>query len=1047
MPAPQISTFDQLRSFITTNFPDNNSGLVDPEDVRVALRSFVDIQSLRNDLMTANLSPDQAAIWQELINKLDQIQRESKSGITGTVTQGNAPTPYDAVTYPNGLFETYVVRTPLTIPNSWGFAVTQAELDANYVYFDVRNGVVSKEVSLKPTIETVAVIDPNGTKATQEKAVADYTKQQLDKISRDSVNLIDTTKFRGGYYKINGTFTSSTNQLATELLQVPAIVKGQKITVSGGGNITSGGVKVIIKDINNLLLLVIDRESPNIYPYTFTVPLNANTWGFTIVTDSKNGGIGTHLTDNVFVNSFQVQVGEVATKFEKFDSKYIKNSSLDIVLPEISQALDPFGTKKVPSEKAVADYISTQIYYKEGDNSHNPDTDSIGTNISASGVVSVNEVYNLTDYIPVKSQIRYKSNMIIRRIACFDINRNFISTIESTDNFITANNCAFVRLMYSNVTVLPKNMFFGEFDKDINTSYNISAYDKFGRKFEMQNMTENVNVLNLSNSDKILLIGSSSTESLYSLPNKSWIQKLNMFSDWTLLGYGFAGYSADQVSDALAIDTPTISANGVPPSAINPTFIYVGQFGNMSSSGIDDSDSESFIESNRRLIRVAKAVTGGEVIIGTGYTTYSKPFLVSALANLAEEENGYFMPIGYDNDNIIRKDSSGFRAFKGFYGGAHPGTRTNAFYAQGLLNYLQRFRKPSKAINIYRPRTGIVDFVYSNPIEKLKKFYSIQMGERSLSDDKFGFYDNLEPDTQYKPFAVRNSEYLALLNGGAIELKEGILIEGILDKINCDNVVFKFEIEGAIESVSIFNPITNTYGETSFVTENGGYKIDCNYIEFDKVRIFIKGGGKIKNPSFQYKGGSTKIVKESDINIFPKEYILDGGGQNWGTWSNIGTPSIYTQIVDFIDIPNYLPENSSILKLDTGVSKNGVSKILPITAAKGASKRFMLEIYARMNPKIYDVEKYDSWVGLENPYTNVVQITPTSFDYGVLRIEFGGTQLSIKKVPIDLFWSKIQVPLYLPAFTKGEISLKLIREIDDTSIFPMEISDVKMFEY
>lgn len=72
-----------------------------------------------------------------------------KSGIKGTATQSNAPTPYTPEDYPNGLFETYVVRTPLTMPNSWGFAVTQAELDANYVFFDVENGVVAKNLSFK----------------------------------------------------------------------------------------------------------------------------------------------------------------------------------------------------------------------------------------------------------------------------------------------------------------------------------------------------------------------------------------------------------------------------------------------------------------------------------------------------------------------------------------------------------------------------------------------------------------------------------------------------------------------------------------------------------------------------------------------------------------------------------------------------------------------------------------------------------------------------------------------------------------------------------
>ena len=84
------------------------------------------------------------------ISQWSNVLSEIKSGITGVATKTNAPTPYNAVTYPNGLFETYVVRQPLTLPNSWGSAVTQAELDANYVFFDVKNGVIVKQLSVKP---------------------------------------------------------------------------------------------------------------------------------------------------------------------------------------------------------------------------------------------------------------------------------------------------------------------------------------------------------------------------------------------------------------------------------------------------------------------------------------------------------------------------------------------------------------------------------------------------------------------------------------------------------------------------------------------------------------------------------------------------------------------------------------------------------------------------------------------------------------------------------------------------------------------------------
>ena len=75
---------------------------------------------------------------------MSNIYDKFTSGIKGVATQTNAPTPYTAEDFPNGLFETYVVRTPLTMPNNWGSAVTQLELDNNSVYFDVKNGVVTK---------------------------------------------------------------------------------------------------------------------------------------------------------------------------------------------------------------------------------------------------------------------------------------------------------------------------------------------------------------------------------------------------------------------------------------------------------------------------------------------------------------------------------------------------------------------------------------------------------------------------------------------------------------------------------------------------------------------------------------------------------------------------------------------------------------------------------------------------------------------------------------------------------------------------------------
>lgn len=77
------------------------------------------------------------------------IISNAKSGIKGNATQINSPTSYNPTDFPNGLYESYKVIEPIATGSAWGIEVTQSELDANFVYFDVKNGVVSKFVSLK----------------------------------------------------------------------------------------------------------------------------------------------------------------------------------------------------------------------------------------------------------------------------------------------------------------------------------------------------------------------------------------------------------------------------------------------------------------------------------------------------------------------------------------------------------------------------------------------------------------------------------------------------------------------------------------------------------------------------------------------------------------------------------------------------------------------------------------------------------------------------------------------------------------------------------
>lgn len=321
---------------------------------------------------------DKAAIAQTAANNADAKAAAAQTATTNANTAtGNANTAASAAntaaqnalsgikdeatptTVPSATeFERYIVHTAGTYTNflSGGspIVVTAADLDVvngvanNRVILRVNNGVAKKIVErVKGDAAVVnyntGTLSPTSTdKAETGKTVGDY----VAKFTRPSVNLINTLLFQAGYYNVTtGGYTSSVNWLSTPRMVIPDNVKGQKVTVSGGGSISTTTVKAVIRDINGTNLLIINRDaSSTVYPYTFEVPINAHTWGFTV---KNEVGIGNNLTNNIYVNSFQVQLGEVATTFEKFGDLFIKPNSLPESTIEVKYDLNEIVLKKI----------------------------------------------------------------------------------------------------------------------------------------------------------------------------------------------------------------------------------------------------------------------------------------------------------------------------------------------------------------------------------------------------------------------------------------------------------------------------------------------------------------------------------------------------------------------------------------------------------------------------------------------------------------------------------------------------------------------------
>lgn len=255
-----------ILDYIFSKLPDNSSKKITAKDVR------------------------------DSFEKTDERINQVVSGIKGNATQANAPTAYTPEAYPNGLFETYVVRKPLTMPNSWGSAVTQSELDANYVFFDVKNGVVTKSLSAKSNEIADNSVTPEKTTFSEEILI--YNKNRFDKsevvlnkyVNSTNGNLEDSESYKSSGFMYVGDCQEG-NITITTMIHI-AFYNKDKAFISGGEYLGN----------------------------TVAVPINAIYSRITLTT-GKN------------VDTFQVEKGDVLTVYEAYQEPtskiYIENLILD----------------------------------------------------------------------------------------------------------------------------------------------------------------------------------------------------------------------------------------------------------------------------------------------------------------------------------------------------------------------------------------------------------------------------------------------------------------------------------------------------------------------------------------------------------------------------------------------------------------------------------------------------------------------------------------------------------------------------------------------
>lgn len=458
----------------------------------------------------------------------------------------------------------------------------------------------------------------------------------------------------------------------------------------------------------------------------------------------------------------------------------------------------------------------------------------------------------------------------------------------------------------------------------------------------------------------------------------------------------------------------------------------------------------------------AQSVFNAKIIVGTGYHDYDNYHLETALKSLADEFNADFIPWGYYNNKVMRSVNN-YRSYKGFYGAGHPGTRTNNFYYQEAMNFFKLWQQPKQSIKMFKPRNGVEDYKYRTNKERVKKFYSIQVGEQSLSDSGAAYYDRLEPISAYTPFVKNQSEYNMLMQGKTVSFGNVLLVEFILPYNGVEKSEIYIKTDATDDIItSLYDNINDVFEEVYYSSIEGGIKIEVKrnkYYSFDKIKLLLTGVNiSLNNIYIHYSGGKPKQYKEKNELLYisgEKIYGKDGFSDTWNddwTGYNISTYKQKERYGDeFVDIPSYInAEKNNILEL--AYSENTSSKIektftkeeLYKNRNPNAPLHLRVEVYARMWCNIYDPERFASWNGEYNPFTDQPILTTDSYDYGTIQIGVKGVngKTALIESNVGMFWSRIPFDIYLPPFSESQ-TISVGRKISDiNSHLQMEIVDI-----
>lgn len=287
-------------------------------------------------------------------------------------------------------------------------------------------------------------------------------------------------------------------------------------------------------------------------------------------------------------------------------------------------------------------------------------------------------------------------------------------------------------------------------------------------KNDMGFLTEAYEKMTISpaNSDRIMLLGDSYTESSFSVRGKAYINKLSLFSDYVFENMALSGDIYYGNIDRIRTEAQQY---GLSFEEARPKFAMLCCFTNDIKTLTADQYADALRRTCEELIG-----RGVQPIICTEYhASHIVPSIVSVNEQVAKE---YGCPC-WDIASIVQIIRGG--DYAPYWGGSHAGTRSNALQSDNYEKFLEGLERPNHSMKLFRLRdsyegTALDDLVFHTNEERAKLFREICVGHTRLADPTQ--VDNCTNGRTTR----ENSEYAKLMKGSAVSFPKVALASVVI---------------------------------------------------------------------------------------------------------------------------------------------------------------------------------------------------------------------------------------------------------------------------